>query len=125
GGPPGTAIASFGPLPAHRGAFDAIRRVNDLFRLRDCPQKQEMYFPDQADLFPQVRIPGCLRMEIGSCLGPCTGECPRTKYRAAVLAARRFLTGEDRSPLDAPQQRLDPAARAQPFQRAALPPRPW
>ena len=52
------------PLPAHRRTFNAIRRVNDLFC--DRPQKQEMHFPEQAELFPQIRAPGCLRMEIGA-----------------------------------------------------------
>lgn len=118
--PPKTALASYGPLPSHRQAQEAVRRVNDLFRLRDCPRKQEMVFPDQGELFPQPRAPGCLRMEIGACLGPCTGTCSRSRYRAEVAAARRFFSAEDRSPLDKLKTRMEAAAREQQFERAAL-----
>jgi excinuclease ABC subunit C len=36
--PPRTALAVFGPVPAGTTAREAVRRVNDWFRLRDCPQ---------------------------------------------------------------------------------------
>ena len=50
GRPPATAFASFGPVPAGRRAGEAVRRLNDWFRLRDCPQAQEMVFADQGEL---------------------------------------------------------------------------
>ena len=57
--PPLAALATFGPIPAGRRAVDAVARVNDLFQLRDCPQAQEMIFPDQGGLYSLERPPGC------------------------------------------------------------------
>ena len=118
--PPANALAVFGPIPAGRRALDAVCRVNDLFQLRDCPQAQEMIFPDQAALFPMANpAPGCLRFEIGTCLGPCTGTCARKDYAAKVRAARSFLAGIDRAPMDALLEAMAAAAQAQQFERAA------
>ncbi len=118
--PPARAIAAFGPLPAGARTADAVRRLNDGFRLRDCSQKQQMIFPDQGELFPEVRSPGCLRMEIGTCLGPCTGTCTRQDYQAQVAAARNFLAGKDLALLTELEQAMQAAAVAQEFERAAV-----
>lgn len=117
--PPATALATFGPLPAGRRALAAVCRVNDLFRLRDCPQAQEMVFPDQRELFPVERPPGCLRYEIGTCLGPCTGTCARKDYGVQVRAARAFLAGTGRACLQELTLAMNAAGQAQQFERAA------
>jgi excinuclease ABC subunit C len=117
--PPARALASFGPLPAGQRTGEAVRWLNDWFRLRDCSQKQRMIFPDQGELFPQVHPPGCLRMEIGTCLGPCTGTCTRQDYQAQVQAVRNFLTGKDLAPLQELEQQMQTAALEQQYERAA------
>jgi excinuclease ABC subunit C len=119
GRPPSTALASFGPVPAGRRAGEAVRRINDWFRLRDCAQAQEMVFADQGELFPVVRAPGCLRYEIGTCLGPCTGVCTRAAYRDQVRAAQAFLAGTDDAPLTALQGEMVAASAATQYERAA------
>src|SRR5579875_4144971 len=43
---PRTAWASFGPVPAGVQAREAVRRLNNWFGLRDCPQRQKMTFAD-------------------------------------------------------------------------------
>ncbi len=118
--PPATAIATFGPIPAGRRALAAVCRLNDLFQLRDCPQAQEMVFPDQRELFAVERAPGCLRFEIGTCLGPCTGTCARKDYTAKARSARNFLAGADMGPLTWLQTAMTAAAGAQQFERAAV-----
>ena len=50
------------------------------FDCADCPQAQQMFFSDQAELFPLLRTPGCLRYDIGTCLGPCAGACTLAGY---------------------------------------------
>lgn len=119
GRPPARALATFGPLPAGRRAGEAVRRLNDLFRLRDCSQKQEMVFPDQVELFPEVRPPGCLRFEIGTCTGPCTGTCARADYTAQVRAAHDFLSGTDLGSLLDLERQMIAAAAAEQYERAA------
>jgi excinuclease ABC subunit C len=117
--PPGAVLAAFGPVPAGRTAREAVRRVNDWFRLRDCPQSQEMVFADQGELFPVLRTPGCLRHEIGNCLGPCAAACTRGDYRANVRAALVFLRGEDETPLGRLRGEMEAASAALAFERAA------
>ncbi|MGL4550277.1 MAG: GIY-YIG nuclease family protein, partial [Gemmataceae bacterium] len=65
---PSTADACWGPFPGQRRTREACDRLNDWFRLRDCPEKQVMRFADQNELFPVAYTAGCLRHEIGRCL---------------------------------------------------------
>jgi excinuclease ABC subunit C len=118
--PPASALATFGPIPAGRRVHAAVCCLNDLFQLRDCPRAQEMVFPDQGELFSVERPPGCLRFEIGSCLGPCTGTCPRSAYAAKVRAARGFLAGTELGPIEELRKEMANAAQAQQFERAAV-----
>jgi excinuclease ABC subunit C len=117
--PPANVLASFGPVPGGHRAREAVRRLNDCFRLRDCPQAQEMVFADQGEMFPLARGPGCLRHEIGTCLGPCTGACSRTEYSKQVKAARAFLAGKERSLLEVIEREMNEASAALAFERAA------
>jgi excinuclease ABC subunit C len=117
--PPRTAVAAFGPVPASHHAREAVRRLNDCFQLRDCPQSVAMVFPEQGELFPEPREAGCLRLDLGTCLGPCTGTCPRQAYQDQVQKARAFLAGEDPGPVEMLQRQMEQAADAQNFERAA------
>jgi excinuclease ABC subunit C len=114
------ALTCFGPVLAGRRAREAVRRLNDWFRLRDCPQKQEMIFADQAELFAAEHTPGCLRLELGTCLGPCAAACSRPDYAAQVQAARHFLAGADATPLVMLERQMLQAAAAQQYERASL-----
>src|SRR5262249_24504701 len=90
---------------------------NDGFALRDCPQKQEMVFADQGELFPQPRAAACIRHEIGKCLGPCAAACTRSAYARRVGDARAFLEGKDGTLLTTLERDMSSAALA--FERAA------
>jgi excinuclease ABC subunit C len=117
--PPRTAFAHFGPVPAGFTAGEAVRRLNDWFRLRDCPQAQTMTFADQLELFALPLTPGCIRHEIGNCLGPCAAACSRDDYAANVRVVLSFLRGEDRSPLDTIEREMAAASASLEFERAA------
>ena len=118
--PPGTTVALFGPIPAGTKSREAVRRVNDWYRLRDCPQAQEMVFAEQPELFPVLRTPGCLRHDLGTCLGPCAAACTRRDYKVHVRNAIDFLRGQDRGPLDTLRREMAAAAAAMAFERAAV-----
>jgi excinuclease ABC subunit C len=118
--PPRDVEHSFGPVRAGEAARQAVRRLNDWFGLRDCPQAQEMVFADQGELFPVLRAAGCLRHEIGTCLGPCAAACTRQAYGEQVRAAAAFLAGTDPTPLGKLEQDLAAAAAAQAYERAAV-----
>ncbi|HMC66050.1 MAG TPA: GIY-YIG nuclease family protein [Gemmataceae bacterium] len=116
---PAPGLLTFGPLYAARRVAEAVRRLNDLFQLRDCPRSQPMVFSEQSELFPIVRTAGCLRYEIGTCLGPCAAACSRSAYRERVHEARRFLEGKDRSALVRFEREMAAASAATQFERAA------
>lgn len=116
---PSTAVAAFGPVPGGVRAREAVRRLNDLYRLRDCPQPQTMTFADQRDLFPVPLAAGCLRLEIGTCLGPCAAACSQQEYSVQVRAARGFLDGSDLSALVQLDREMQQASGAMEFERAA------
>ena len=117
--PAASAVAFFGPLPAGQHAREAVRRLNDAFGLRDCPQKQEMVFADQGELFPVLRAAGCLRHEIGTCLGPCAAACTRAAYAERVRATRDFLDGRDETLVEGFRKEMEAASAALLFERAA------
>jgi excinuclease ABC subunit C len=118
--PPARVLACFGPVPAGRRARAAVRRLNDWFRLRDCPQKQAMIFADQAELFAVEHTPGCLRLELCTCLGPCAAACSCGDYSAQVQATRKFLAGVDTTALLTLEQQMQQAAVEQQYERAGV-----
>src|SRR5204863_6128663 len=110
--PVGNALACFGPVPAGEPAREAVRRLNDWFGLRDCSQKQQMVFAEQHELFPVLRAAGCLRHEIGTCLGPCAGACSQAAYLEKVRAVQTFLAGSDSGTLATLERDMTAASRA-------------
>ena len=113
-------MACFGPLFSGRRLTDTVRHLNDFFKLRDCPRHQEMIFADQQELFPVLRSPGCLRYEIGTCLGPCIGASTRAAYGSQVRAAFAFLAGKNPALADEVRKAMVQASADQHFEKAAL-----
>ena len=118
--PAATAVAAFGPVPDGDKASAAVRRLNDWFQLRDCPQAQELIWAEQRELFPVLRAAACLRYEFGHCLGPCTGASSRADYRAKVRAALAFLAGENTAPLETLRRDMEQASATLAFERAGV-----
>jgi excinuclease ABC subunit C len=118
--PADDVLACYGPAPSGRTASEAVRRLNDGFRLRDCAQSVPMLFADQKELFPLVRTAACLRHELATCLGPCAAACTRTDYAERVRAARSFLTGADTTLLQSLERDMKRAAEAEAFERALV-----
>jgi excinuclease ABC subunit C len=78
-----------------------------------------MIFAEQTELFPVIRPPGCLRFEIGTCLGPCTGQGTRRGYLERVQQAHQFLTGTCLDLLTQLEREMAEASAALLFERAA------
>ncbi|OYV65526.1 MAG: hypothetical protein B7Z72_12200, partial [Gemmatimonadetes bacterium 21-71-4] len=66
-----------------------------------------------------ARTPGCIRLEIGRCLGPCAGACTASAYAERVRMARAFLDGVNDDPLDALRREMEASAERLEFERAA------
>ncbi len=121
--PPKDAIA-FGPFRGRRLLGDAAEALNLHFGLRDCTGKVTLHWADQAELFPTDKRPGCLRIDLGTCLGPCAGACTRSAYAAKEDACLRWLRGlsvpaDGPAPAETLAERMTRAAREMRFETAA------
>lgn len=110
----------FGPIPGTRRLRETAEQLNHVFRLRDCNDQVRMRFTDQLELFPIVYPAGCIRHEIGSCLGPCTGTFPQAEYLDQVQGLLDFLRGHDLTPLRNLEQQMLSAASQCAFEKAAI-----
>jgi excinuclease ABC subunit C len=111
----------FGPFRGAQQLADAIRELNDALGLRDCALDTPMFFSDQADLLElPSRTPGCIRHEIGRCLGPCVAAVREAEYDAAFTAARGFLEGAHDAPLNLLRSRMEQASDTLDFERAGF-----
>jgi excinuclease ABC subunit C len=116
--PTGKEQAIYGPLVVRHKSEEAVRRLNDWFKLRDCPQTVPMCFTDQPALFPTDPSARCMRFELLTCSGPCAGECSRKQYGVGVRGARAFLDGRDRTLLKTLKKLMDAAASGFEFEKA-------
>ena len=114
----------YGPF---RGAIqleEAIRELNDVLGLRDCAPGLPMRYAEQLPRDGSwPRTPGCLRHEIGKCLGPCIGAVQEAEYLERFGAARAFLEGRAEAPLVPLRARMTAASEALEFARVTLEPR--
>ncbi len=118
--PPRRTEACFGPLISRRRLAEAVRRLNQQFRLRDCPDRVPMIFRDQLSLFGEARSAQCTRYDMETCLAPCAGACSRVAYAEQVRAARAFLEGNNATLLAELRNRMLEAAGDRHFERAAM-----
>ncbi len=117
--PAASMLATFGPVWPSRRLTRAVEALNRLFLLRDCPNSQAMTFADQAKLFAKEDRPGCLRLDLQTCLGPCIAACSQKSYFKNVTRARRFLEGSDEAPLADLARRMEQVAIQRQYELAA------
>jgi len=111
----------YGPFPRVGRVAQTIRDLAHALGLRDCAGATPMHFADQLDIFGAVdRTPGCMRAELGSCLGPCAGMVTDRDYARRLDEARRFLENRTRTPLHRIQERMETAAARLDFEYAAI-----
>ncbi|MEO8269181.1 MAG: GIY-YIG nuclease family protein [Aureliella sp.] len=114
------ALYAVGPLFGATRANRAVEVLNRLFLLRDCSSKQPCSFTEQLQLFDIARRPGCLRLEIQSCLGPCIAACSRSVYARQVALAKAFLEGGNDAPVAEVEQAMLRAASGRHFEQAIV-----
>jgi excinuclease ABC subunit C len=116
---PPKGAAAYGPFHARSRLNQAAEALNYHYLLRDCVGTQPFRFADQRELFPEPPRPGCLRFELGTCLGPCAAGCSRGRYAAQSRRAKAFLDGRDDAPLVGLRDQMTRAAAEQRFETAA------
>jgi excinuclease ABC subunit C len=110
----------YGPFLGAQRVGEAARELSDVLGLRDCPLDRRMYFSDQQELFQIApRTPGCIRLEIRKCLGPCVGACTVADYDERVALARAFLDGVDDGPMLTLRGQMEACSERLEFERAA------
>jgi excinuclease ABC subunit C len=114
------ALAMLGPLYGAARANRAVEVLNRYFGLRDCSSKQQCSFSEQLQLFDIELRPGCIRLEIGSCLGPCISACSRRQYDQAVQNGLKFLGGDDLSVVEALEDSMYQLALSRQFEQAVV-----
>lgn len=111
----------YGPFVGAERVGDALRELGDALGLRDCTFDKRMRFADQPDLLPlPPRTPGCIRHEIGTCLGPCVAAVEANVYDDRVRQARAFLEGRDDEPIERLRGAMQLASDELAFERAAV-----
>jgi excinuclease ABC subunit C len=109
----------YGPFLGAQRVSEAVRELSDALGLRDCALDRRMYFADQQELFQLApRTPGCIRLEIRKCLGPCVAACTERDYDERVRLARAFLDGGDDGPMLSLRAEMEACAERLEFERA-------
>lgn len=110
-----------GPFLGGRKLRTAIVDFNHTFLLRDCGPDISIVFKKERTLFSDALRPGCLRLETGSCSGPCAAEVTKEAYRNQIEAAECFLRGETTSEvLGQIERSMHDAASRHSYEWAAL-----
>ena len=111
---------TFGPISGTNRLRLAIISLNQVFRLRDCPDKTKFEFNNQRTLFDDPATAKCIRYELGSCPAPCAGMCSTRGYQQNVQRAMDFLEGRDNSILIKLEYEMLEAAKNHAFEVAAV-----
>lgn len=112
------AAQYYGPFRGGRRIQEAVRELNDLLGLRDCPLGTPIRFADQPDLFAFEHVPRCHRFELRLCMGPCAARCSESEYGRRVEMAKAFLDGHADEPLRWLNERMAAAADRWEFEYA-------
>ncbi len=102
--------AYFGPYANARRVRETLELLGKLFQYRTCGGPE----PGRRSGVP------CLDYYIKRCGAPCVGYIDADEYRRNIDAIRRFLSGRYRDVERDLREKMDEAAEAQEFERAAL-----
>ena len=116
----GKYLHAFGPISGTKYLRQAIQSFNQVFNLRDCPDKTKFEFQSQLLLFENPANAKCIRHELGTCPGPCAAKCSSQSYAELVEQGVRFLNGETKQTLDRLSARMQDAAARMSFESAAI-----
>ena len=116
--PPADVRSVEGPFFGASRMQNAVDALNKIFQLRDCSQNQVFQFSEQMSLFDIELRPGCLRLEIGTCLGPCAAACTREQYDVNVSAAQSFLDGFNDQPIATVKEQMETAVANRQYELA-------
>jgi excinuclease ABC subunit C len=98
----------FGPFPSAAAVRDSLNVLQRLFMVRQC---EDSYFKNRSR--------PCLQHQIRRCSAPCVGLVSKEDYAEDVELAILFLQGKSIDVLDQFKTKMDAAASAMDYERAA------
>jgi excinuclease ABC subunit C len=98
----------FGPFASAGAVNRTLNTLQRAFPLRSC-----------SDSIFAGRTRPCLQYQIKRCVAPCVGRVGAAEYAVLVAETRRFLSGESQQVQRELTERMDRAADALEFERAA------
>lgn len=98
----------FGPYTSTLAVRETLNHLQKIFRIRPC-----------EDSVFHHRTRACLQYQIGRCTAPCVGHISAAEYAEEVTACARFLEGQSSEVIANLVQRMEAAAAALEFERAA------
>jgi excinuclease ABC subunit C len=99
----------FGPYPSAKSIRSTLEVVKRIFPYRAC----------ELEINGQQRRP-CLDFHIHRCLGPCVGAATPDEYAQVIREVILFLEGKSDRVAESVRQRMEAAAEAMDYERAAL-----
>jgi len=102
--------AYFGPYRSSSSARRTVDVINGVLPLRTCTRS-----------FRNARSYGhpCILLDMGKCLGPCTGKADRDEYLRIVHDVTQLLDGRDQALMERLWGELERAAETLDFEKAA------
>ncbi len=101
----------FGPYSGTAPAYAALDAVNRIFGIPTCKRS----FPRDIG-----RERPCIYKDMDRCVAPCTGRVSPEEYRELIRSAERVLDGGSKDVKADIERRMNAAAEALDFERAAL-----
>ncbi len=98
----------FGPFTSIKQVETAVQYFKDFYPIRKCPV---------AGLVERTN--GCLFLQLGSCLGVCTGRVSSAEYLVYIEEIRQILNGNDRAAVQELTKRMNSAIENLEFEKAA------
>jgi excinuclease ABC subunit C len=99
----------FGPFASAKSVRQTLKVVKGIFPFRYCTRK-----------ITGTDSKACLEYHMGRCLGPCLGVANPEEYAGVIKQVILFLEGKQERIVRELQDRMNQAAEAQQFEKAAL-----
>ena len=99
----------FGPFASAKSVRRALKMIKGIFPFRSCSKP-----------ITGTDSRACLEYHIGRCLAPCIGAVDRQEYAGVIQAVILFLEGKQEKIVRGLQSKMNKAAEAMDFEKAAL-----
>jgi len=97
----------FGPFTSPQRVETVLKYLKDFYPIRKCSTPGLV-----------KRTNGCLFLQLGTCIGVCTGRVSPDEYKAYIEEIRQLLNGNDRIAVQELSKRMDTAIENLNFEKA-------